>query len=463
MKVNFSLKPSKKGKDGKAPINIDISFKGDRIIIFSGKRCNPDNWNGKRVTGNEEFKEDTNAILAAHERKLMAIESDAIKKGIVLTKDYIKTKFSQDEEVVAEAKVVDIGPIELPDDFWKLMQKFIDDTKNGVRKSQKGKKLGKDSVQVAEATKMHLETFCREKRYRLTFSNINEKFYKKFTDYLYDDLDHYDNTVGKYIRNLKTFLNWSEKTTVQSKKWFKVPSEEKDIMVLTPEQLNALIDVEINEATVNLNYFSKKKTVEPESKEETIEMMNRTRDIFVLGCTTTLRVSDLLKLDPQTNLIKATNYKLKINTSAKTGKSILIDLPDYTESIINKYIKKYNKILPPITDQRFNENLKKLGEFMNWDQIKIEVVRHKRYEPVKKTMTLSSLLTSHVMRRTGITTLLIGGMDPFAVKKISGHSKNSRSFTKYIEFSQAYINTEYKKAWENIRNMGYGKSVMKVS
>jgi site-specific recombinase XerD len=462
MKVNFSLKPSKKGKDGKAPINIDISFKGDRIIIFSGKRCNPDNWNGKRVTGTEEFKDDTNAILAAHERKLMAIESDAIKRGIVLTKEYLKTKFQQEgEDEKPEAKVVEIEPIDLPDDFFKLMQKFIDDTTNGIRKSPQGRKLGKDSIQVAEATKMHLENFCREKRYRLTFFNVNEKFYKKFTDYLYDDLDHYDNTVGKYIRNLKTFLNWANKTTVQNKK-FKVPSEEKDIMVLTPEQLNALIDVEINEATVSLNYLAKKKTAEPESKEETIEMLRRTRDIFVIGCTTTLRVSDLLKLDPQTNLIKASNYKLKIKTG-KTGKFVLIDLPDYTEPIINKYIQIYNKVLPPISDQRFNENLKKLGEFMNWDQIKIEVVRHKRYEPVKNTMTLSALLTSHVMRRTGITTLLIGGMDQFAVKKISGHSKNSRSFTKYIEFSQAYINTEYKKAWENIRGMGYGKTVMKVS
>lgn len=332
MKVNFSLKPSKKGKDGKAPINIDISFKGDRIIIFSGKRCNPDNWNGKKVTGAEEFKEDTNAILAAHERKLMGIESDAIKKGIVLTKDYIKAKFNEEEILVPEAKK-EVEPIELPDDFFKLFQKFIDDTVNGVRKSPQGRKLGKDSIQVAETTKMHLENFCREKRYRLTFANLNEKFYKKFTDYLYDDLDHFDNTVGKYIRNLKTFLNWSEKSTEQNKKWFKVPSEEKDIMVLTPEQLNSLIDADINESTVSLNYLSKKKTAEPESKEETIEMIARTRDIFVLGCTTTLRVSDLLKLDPQTNLIKATNYKLKIKTG-KTGKFVLIDLPDYTDPII---------------------------------------------------------------------------------------------------------------------------------
>ena len=420
---------------------------------------NTDNWDGNQITGDEPFKKQKNLILSNLKSRISTIETEAFLKKVVLTKAYVLARLNEPEQETKPEP--GIQEIELPDDFWKLMQKFIDDTKNGTRKSPQGKKLGADSIQVAEASKTHLENFCREKKYRITFSNINERFYKKFTDYLYDDLDHYDNTVGKYVRNLKTFLNWSEKTTVQSKKWFKVPSEEKDIMVLTPEQLNALIDAEINEATVNLNYFSKKKTVEPESKEDTIEMLNRTRDIFVLGCTTTLRVSDLLKLDPQTNLIKATNYKLKINTS-KTGKFILIDLPDYTETIINKYIQKYNKILPPISDQRFNENLKKLGEFMNWDQIKIEVVRHKRYEPVKKVMTLSSLLTSHVMRRTGITTLLIGGMDPFAVKKISGHSKNSRSFTKYIEFSQAYINTEYKKAWENIRNMGNGKALMKT-
>jgi integrase len=350
------------------------------------------------------------------------------------------------------------------DDFFKLFEKFITETEKGTRTTEKGKALGKDSIQVAKTTKKHLENFAKEKKYRLTFDNINKDFYAQFCNYLYDDLDHYDNTVGKYIRNIKTFLNWSEKCTEHNKKYFKVPSEEKDIVVILPEQLNFLIDTHITEESVKAYYIANKIPIQKESFHLTVEMLQRTKDILVLGCTTTLRVGDLLKLRKHYNLlVGGSNYKIKVTTE-KTSTPILIDLPDYACAILDKYMDKEGEyLIPKISEQRFNENLKKLGRLLGLDKIMVPVTKHKRFKSVTVLIAFSELLTSHIMRRTGITTLLIAGMNEYAVKKISGHTKDSRSFTKYVAFSLAYINNAFQGAWKNIREMGYGKTHMKVS
>jgi hypothetical protein len=46
---------------------------------------------------------------------------------------------------------------------------------------------------------------------------------------------------------------------------------------------------------------------------------------------------------------------------------------------------------------------------------------------------------SHIMRRTAITTMLMLGMPEYLVRKISGHSANSKAFYRYVNFGQSYI------------------------
>jgi len=466
MKVNFRLKPSKIGKDGRCPILIDFFIKGKRTIIFSGEKCTPGSktWNGRRVIGKEPFKDLINARLDSYELKIQQIETDAIRNGAEVTPELIKSKYKEKEakEKVNDINLKEVSKFETSSDFFDLFRKFISDTKSGVRKTERGKKMGTGIVKIYNLTYNHLKNFAEKKKYYLTFDTINDDFYNRFCNYLWDDLKHYDNNAGKTIKSLKTFLSWSERTTEHKRKYFRVMSEEKDILVISPEQLNFLIDKEINLESVVATYKKNEWPIEKETIEETAQMLERTKDILIIGCTTTLRVSDLLKLTKDHNLIISNNYKLKVFTS-KTAKDVLIDLPPYAQEIIDKYLNKYKTLLPPISTQKFNDNLKKLGKFVGWDKINIAVTRTKRYEPITSVIPMSTLLTSHIMRRTGITTLLIAGMNEYAVRRISGHSKNSKSFGKYIEFSQQYINQEFQAAWENIRSWGYDKNSKKAN
>lgn len=51
-------------------------------------------------------------------------------------------------------------------------------------------------------------------------------------------------------------------------------------------------------------------------------------------------------------------------------------------------------------------------------------------------------MSSHIMRRTAVTTLLVLGMPEHLVRNVSGHSNNSGAFYRYVHHAQSYINHE---------------------
>jgi len=55
-----------------------------------------------------------------------------------------------------------------------------------------------------------------------------------------------------------------------------------------------------------------------------------------------------------------------------------------------------------------------------------------------------------MMRRTSITTMLTLGMPELLVRRISGHSRNSTSFQKYVAFSQNFMDTEIDKIYSKL-------------
>jgi integrase len=64
---------------------------------------------------------------------------------------------------------------------------------------------------------------------------------------------------------------------------------------------------------------------------------------------------------------------------------------------------------------------------------------------IKSEMRFCDKMSSHMMRRTAVTTLLILGMPEHLVRKISGHSSNSNSFNRYVHYAQVYMDKEIDK------------------
>ena len=62
-----------------------------------------------------------------------------------------------------------------------------------------------------------------------------------------------------------------------------------------------------------------------------------------------------------------------------------------------------------------------------------------------KQYRFCDLVSSHTMRRTCITSMLTAGMPEHVVRKISGHTSDSKSFFRYVALAQKLVDTEIDK------------------
>lgn len=340
-------------------------------------------------------------------------------------------------------------------DFFELFDRFLKNSINGKRLQKNGKRLRSSSAENYSYLRKLLSEFAVEKKFPLRLkqaAKLNKrdfaaekrywsKFYRKFTDYLYNDLGHYDNYVGNNMKMLRVFFNylnneWGVNTGAFHKNFY-VRKEEIPIVTLLPEQLNYLIH-------------------EKDLDDRLTPSLKITKDIFVMGCTVALRVSDLLNLKPANVEKSGEHFYLKV-ISKKTQTFTRIRLPAYCVEILNRYNHKYKTLLPPISNVNLNKNIKRLMEACGWTQPAIKTRERRGISiPVYKNSKtrehyrFCDLITSHSMRRTAITTMLCLNMPEHLVRQISGHSANSKEFFRYVKLSQSYMDQEIDKLFEKL-------------
>ena len=331
-----------------------------------------------------------------------------------------------------------------------LFNKFIKDTENGKRLKKNGERIKKETIDNYRHVLNNLIVFSSKNQIELRICDYNKlnkrevlsekrywkKFYQNFTSYYYKKGCH-DNYVGGCIKVFRVFFNYIKNDrdipTGDFQRLFYVRKEDVEILVLSPTQLKFLIHDKVFQATLT-----------PAQK--------KIKDIFVFGCTTALRYSDLFSLTSKN--IEETNgeWYVKIK-SLKTKTYSTIKLPNYAVEIVVKYnfnisrVPLFGRITLPI----FNKTLKVIGEKAKFIS-PVHFTREQQGKPQKLTkgkgttqVRFCDKMSSHMMRRTAITTLLILGMPEHLVRKISGHSHTSGSFNRYVHYAQAYIDQEIDK------------------
>jgi len=148
------------------------------------------------------------------------------------------------------------------------------------------------------------------------------------------------------------------------------------------------------------------------------------RDVFIVGCFTGLRYSDLSSLDLSHIDL---NQEIITLTQRKVHKPVTIPLIDYVPEIL----KKYNLQLPKIHLNDFNEGIKKIGELAGINQ-PTETVRYKGKNAVKGKYKKHELISSHTCRRSFCTNMYLAGFPAEELMKISGH-KSTSAFMTYIK------------------------------
>lgn len=181
--------------------------------------------------------------------------------------------------------------------------------------------------------------------------------------------------------------------------------------------------------------------------------LKRCKDILVFGCSIGLRYSDLQALSKR-NVEFLDGSMYIVTTSKKTNVTTRIKVPKYVNEIVNFYATS-KTLLPMISLHAFNKNIKRIAELAGWDY---PVSKYKFYKGLRKQVKNASgkefrfcdLMSSHIMRKTTITTMLMLGMPELLVKRISGHAANSKEFYKYVKYSESFIDSETDRVFKRL-------------
>ncbi len=338
-----------------------------------------------------------------------------------------------------------------------LFDQFIADSKKGKRLQPNGVRISNGTIKNYESTAKLLKSFASTNKlplrlrsiYRLNSKdriiekNYWKKFYRHFTDYLYNEQEHFDNYVGQTIKNIRVFFNYLNKEkgfgTGDYHKLFYRRKENIAIHPLSPKELNFLV---YDQRFGN--------SLTPRMKE--------VKDLFVFGCTVALRVSDLFNLKKSNLRIINNHYYLSVR-SVKTKTESLILLPPYAVDIINKYKNVKGKLLPNFNHSNLNKYIKLLLELAGFTY-PIFQTREKRGRTIELRnnersgpLRFCDVATTHTMRRTAITTMLSLGMPEQIVRQISGHSEGGKDFYRYVAWSQNYKDQASIEVFNKLQNV----------
>lgn len=346
-----------------------------------------------------------------------------------------------------------IFEMKIKHDLIPLFKMFIKDTQNGKRMKKDGTRISSGTINNYQFTLKNLERFVWKTNFELrgcifhkltgreliSEKNYWKKLNKRFSSFLHSR-GNFDNSVGANMKTFRSFVIYlKQEKGLDFGDFYKhlyVRHEEVQILVLSPERIKFMIIDKKFDETLNLKH-------------------KFIKDIFIFGCTTGLRYSDLMNLTNKNFSKDGENYYLHA-LSIKTKSRSAIKLPDYAVDIYKNY-KPRNSTSPlfkKVGLSNFNDVLKSLGEKAGFT----EVLANKRdMRGVQKDIynrknRFCDRMSSHMMRRTSITTLLILGVPELLVRKISGHKDGSKSFYRYVDFARTYMDDESQKAFDKLIN-----------
>lgn len=409
IKRNLILSLEKRKKEGNLiteniPIRLRINYDGIRVDLQTGYRIDLIKWdNSKEQVKNGAFNkygEDSTSInlgLTKIASKIQELFRDCE------TQERIPSK----QEILSLVKEIKSkGNTDIDQNYKNnLFQIFDTFTKeNGKLNNWTDATYSKFST-----VKNHLTDFKAD----LTFEDFDKNGLTDYLVFLASNKKMVNSTVKKYLGFLKWFLKWgyeNNKHTNDSFKKFnpKIKTTTNQVIFLTQEEKKKIIELEI-----------------PESKQ----YLHRVRDVLLFLCYSGLRHSDIYNL--KRNDIKDNHINIKADhievTTIKTNDNLIIELNKHTKAILNKYKDipyKNNKALPVVTNQKMNEYLKELGELaeVNTPIRQTYYIGNKRVDEI---FPKYQLLSTHVGRKTFISTCLSLGVPAQVIMQWTGHKSYS--------------------------------------
>lgn len=389
--VAFLLRASKRNKQGLSPIEVSLSYNGERIYFSTGKFIKPTDWNKQKqmVKGNTTEAQLVNAYLIGLRNKVYEKEVELMKRGYMVTVHLLKDAVYNRVESLKDKT---------------LMQVVFEH--NEEKQNLIGNKVSKATYYCFDHTRRLLSEFMQKKYKRedIFLNEVNMGFIQSFHTFLLSDKSMAQNTCTKHLKFLKTMLNravannYIQYNMIAS---YKVEREPVDIDFLTDDELRRII-----------NY------------DTPIPRLEKARDFFLFGCFTGLAYIDIKTLQPE-HLVKDDEGRIWIKKKrVKTGVLSRIPLLPMAKMILEKY-KKEDKLIPIQDASDINKYLKDIAIYCHIDK---HITFHTSRHTFASTVTLANNVSMEV------------------VSKMLGHT-NTRMTAHYAKLLDKYIGKQMDEVY----------------
>jgi len=298
-----------------------------------------------------------------------------------------------------------------PKDMNKYIAYLIQQMKSGERKI-KGKNYSEGTIKSWNSFAKTWNTFQTDyiKR-KLDFKNINMSIHSKFISYC-NNREYTADTTRKYLTTLIAVMNYAIKDSISDNRIHDMREFSKTVPVsegkrpyLTEAEIDAIFNLELTDT-----------------------MLQKVRDIFLIGCYCGQRVSDFSRITKDNIVILPNGYKAFNITQQKTGTRVVIP---FLSRNIDTILERWDYELPYVVDVLINRHIKTICEMAKINELfLIEIMKGGKIE--KKYVPKSELVTCHTARRSAITNLYNKELlDIQELRSISGHKTNA-AFEKYI-------------------------------
>ena len=400
----------KTGRKGQLPVYLYIYLdRKNRFKIYTNERIDPKFWDYdmqrmiKKATGATEF----NNLLDTMEEEIKKINREARIQGKNVTIEYLRSMLT----------------------FARKKEKEFDYYWNKFTEAE-ARRWSEGTMKNFKTFKKNLDKFSEEKSFDLSFDNLGQTFIDEYIKWRADKGTRNTHTL-KDIKLMKWFLSWAtgkgynRNLHFQSKEWstkrlgLTVPKSNDNVWPLTLEERNTLLNLDIDDP-----------------------VLDKVRDIFIFGCFTGLRYSDLEKVKKD----DIDGEFLRVTTVKTTDPALFYLVPPALD-IINKYRDLPGDLALPVkVIQKYNENLKDLGKLAGFTRKVKEIyfIRKKRYD---KYYAMWEKLSSHIARKTKETIDSECGVASYVTSLTTGHETEQMK-DRYRGMSPEHIKEEQMKIWK---------------
>jgi integrase len=437
MKLTRQLRLDALATDGTAPIQLTISWEGNRLRVGTGAVVKPEHWDEKaqlvkvqRGTPHESINPRLNrASEAADDAQALAT-----RQGRKLPKDELKAAVDAALQLtpVAPEPTAPALPAQATD-FESLQAEWIPEHSRRPRQGS-GRPLSKTAVAGLWATNARLVQYQQARGTVLRVESMDLRFYQDFLTYVVDELGQSVNTFGKHIDRLKAFLAWCEEEkdlpVHRHYRRFVATRKRGCVDALTEAELRRVAGLNFKDTATRTRLLELRAQVREQtnkredwSAERWIEHVELARDKFLECCYTGLRIGDANRAAWK----HVHGQMLVLDDTAKNAATVYI--PFYDDDLFQ----------PVALCERYEHR-------SPLDLLVPECYRANEFLAVVQQLAgLARLkLTTKIGRKTFVTLKLYQGVPARLIMQATGH-QTEEAFNHYVGVDQLRLLEEFMR------------------